>query len=618
MAFSKNTRTQTLETLKHTDLDLLIVGGGITGAGVAIQAAASGVKTGLIEMQDFAEGTSSRSTKLVHGGIRYLKTFDVGVVSDTVKERAVVQGIAPHIPRPFPMLMPIYDEPGSTFDMFSVKIAMNLYDQLADVEGSQYANYTVTRDEVLQREPHLEKTGLQGGGVYLDYVNNDARLVIENIKEADELGASVASHVQATGVIYNDAGQVAGLHVKDLLTDEEFDIHAKLVINTTGPWSDKFKALDNKESQAPTLRPTKGVHLVVDGSRLPVPQPTYLDTGLNDGRMFFVVPREGKTYFGTTDTDYTGDYEHPRVEQEDLDYLLKVINTRYPEAHITIDDIQASWAGLRPLIANNSSSDYNGGGANKGKVSDESFDALIKTVDAYEDKTATRQDVERAISKLETAHAEAAGPTASQVSRGSSLHQAPDGMITLSGGKITDYRKMAAGALALIRRLLAEKFHVETKDIDSKTLQVSGGHFDPANVYDTIAFYTRIAMDAGLPEEDAKDLANRFGSNTSRVVTYVQDGAAPGLSLKETISLRYSINEEMTLNPVDYLLRRTNAILFHAETLPALKQPVIDEMARLLDWDVDEKASEMSRLDAAIAESELTYLKQADTPAAIR
>ncbi|MCI2170068.1 type 1 glycerol-3-phosphate oxidase [Schleiferilactobacillus perolens] len=618
MAFSKNTRKQTIENLKHTDLDLLIGGGGITGAGVAIQAAASGVKTGLIEMQDFAEGTSSRSTKLVHGGIRYLKTFDVGVVSDTVKERAVVQGIAPHIPRPFPMLMPIYDEPGSTFDMFSVKIAMNLYDQLADVEGSQYANYTVTRDEVLQREPHLEKTGLQGGGVYLDYVNNDARLVIENIKEADELGASVASHVQATGVIYNDAGQVAGLHVKDLLTDEEFDIHAKLVINTTGPWSDKFKALDNKESQAPTLRPTKGVHLVVDGSRLPVPQPTYLDTGLNDGRMFFVVPREGKTYFGTTDTDYTGDYEHPRVEQEDLDYLLKVINTRYPEAHITIDDIQASWAGLRPLIANNSSSDYNGGGANKGKVSDESFDALIKTVDAYEDKTATRQDVERAISKLETAHAEAAGPTASQVSRGSSLHQAPDGMITLSGGKITDYRKMAAGALALIRRLLAEKFHVETKDIDSKTLQVSGGHFDPTNVYDTIAFYTRIAMDAGLPEEDAKDLANRFGSNTSRVVTYVQDGAAPGLSLKETISLRYSINEEMTLNPVDYLLRRTNAILFHAETLPALKQPVIDEMARLLDWDADEKASEMSRLDAAIAESELTYLKQADTPAAIR
>lgn len=615
MAFSKNTRKQTIENLKHTDLDLLIVGGGITGAGVAIQAAASGVKTGLIEMQDFAEGTSSRSTKLVHGGIRYLKTFDVGVVSDTVKERAVVQGIAPHIPRPFPMLMPIYDEPGSTFDMFSVKIAMNLYDQLADVEGSQYANYTVTKDEVLQREPHIEATGLQGGGVYLDYVNNDARLVIENIKEADELGAEVASHVQATGVIYNEAGQVAGLHAKDLLTGEEFDIHAKLVINTTGPWSDKFKSLDGKESQAPTLRPTKGVHLVVDGSRLPVPQPTYMDTGLNDGRMFFVVPREGKTYFGTTDTDYTGDYKHPRVEQSDVDYLMKVINTRYPDAHITIDDIEASWAGLRPLIANNSSSDYNGGGANKGKVSDASFNALIKTVDDYEDKTATREDVERAISKLETAHAEAAGLTPSQVSRGSSLTQAPDGMITLSGGKITDYRKMAAGALALIRRLLAEKFHVETKEIDSKKLQVSGGHFDPTNVEATMKFYARIAADAGLPDADAKDLANRFGSNTGRVVTYLEDGAAPGLSLKETISLRYSVNEEMTLTPVDYLLRRTNAILFHAETLAALKQPVIDEMARLLGWDEDEKAIQLARLNAAIDESALAYLKKAATPA---
>lgn len=164
MAFSKETRTQTIDQLKQTELDLLIVGGGITGAGVAIQAAASGLKTGLIEMQDFAEGTSSRSTKLVHGGIRYLKTFDVGVVADTVKERAVVQGIAPHIPRPFPMLLPIYQEAGSTFDMFSIKIAMDLYDRLANVEGSQYANYTVTKDEILQREPHLAADGLQGGG----------------------------------------------------------------------------------------------------------------------------------------------------------------------------------------------------------------------------------------------------------------------------------------------------------------------------------------------------------------------------------------------------------------------------------------------------------------------
>ena len=149
MTFSLESRQQAIQNLKNEQLDLLVIGGGITGAGVAIQAATSGIKTGLIEMQDFAEGTSSRSTKLVHGGIRYLKTFDVGVVADTVSERAVVQGIAPHIPRPTPMLLPIYDEPEATYDMFSVKIAMDLYDKLAGVTGTQYANYTIDRKSVV-------------------------------------------------------------------------------------------------------------------------------------------------------------------------------------------------------------------------------------------------------------------------------------------------------------------------------------------------------------------------------------------------------------------------------------------------------------------------------------
>lgn len=156
MTFSIETRRQSIDALKTQHLDVLIIGGGITGAGVALQASAAKMKTGLIEMQDFAEGTSSRSTKLVHGGIRYLKTFDVEVVADTVKERAVVQSIAPHIPKADPMLLPIYDEPNATFNLFSVKIAMDLYDQLADVTGTKYANYLLTKDEVLARETQLK------------------------------------------------------------------------------------------------------------------------------------------------------------------------------------------------------------------------------------------------------------------------------------------------------------------------------------------------------------------------------------------------------------------------------------------------------------------------------
>ncbi|QAR35852.1 type 1 glycerol-3-phosphate oxidase [Latilactobacillus curvatus] len=608
MTFSLEGRQQVINNLKNEQLDLLVIGGGITGAGVAIQAAASGIKTGLIEMQDFAEGTSSRSTKLVHGGIRYLKTFDVGVVADTVSERAVVQGIAPHIPRPTPMLLPIYDEPEATYDMFSVKIAMDLYDKLAGVTGTQYANYTIDRKEVLQREPGLKSDRLMGAGVYLDFVNNDARLVIENIKEADELGASIASHVKAVGMTYDANGRVNGLKAHDELTDETFDIHAKLVINTAGPWVDKVNALNTEVKAQETLRPTKGIHLVVDSSRLSVPQPTYFDSGLHDGRMIFVVPREGKTYFGTTDTDYTGDFKHPRVEQADVDYLLKAINNRYPSVNIALNDIEASWAGLRPLISNNGSSDYNGGGANSGKVSEESFNNLIKTVDDYENKTAARADVEKAISQLRTAHAEES-VNPSQVSRGSDLKVAENGLITLSGGKITDYRKMAAGALELIRDILKKDFNETVREIDSKKLQVSGGHFDPNNVDDTLKFYAKVAMNKGIDEEDAVDLANRFGSNVSRVVSYADQGAAEGLNLKETISLRYSVNEEMTLTPVDYLLRRTNFILFHNDQLAAIKQPVVDEMARLLNWDDAEKARQTELLDSAIAEAQLDYLK---------
>ncbi|WP_436667398.1 type 1 glycerol-3-phosphate oxidase [Latilactobacillus sakei] len=608
MTFSLESRQQAIQNLKNEQLDLLIIGGGITGAGVAIQSAASGIKTGLIEMQDFAEGTSSRSTKLVHGGIRYLKTFDVGVVADTVSERAVVQGIAPHIPRPTPMLLPIYDEPEATYDMFSVKIAMDLYDKLAGVTGTQYANYTIDRKEVLQREPGLKSDRLMGAGVYLDFVNNDARLVIENIKEADELGATVASHVKAVGMTYDANGRVNGLKAHDELTDETFDIHAKLVINTAGPWVDKVNALNTEVKAQETLRPTKGIHLVVDSSRLSVPQPTYFDSGLHDGRMIFVVPREGKTYFGTTDTDYTGDYKHPRVEQTDVDYLLKAINNRYPSVDIALNDIEASWAGLRPLISNNGSSDYNGGGANSGKVSEESFNNLIKTVDDYENKTAARADVEKAISQLRTAHAEET-VNPSQVSRGSSLKVAENGLMTLSGGKITDYRKMAAGALDMIRDILKKDFNETVREIDSKKLQVSGGHFDPNNVEETLKFYTKVAMSKGISEDDATDLANRFGSNVSRVVSYADQGTAEGLNLKETISLRYSVNEEMTLTPVDYLLRRTNFVLFHNDQLAAIKQPVINEMARLLNWDAAEKERQTAQLDAAIAEAQLDYLK---------
>ncbi|EFY03359.1 type 1 glycerol-3-phosphate oxidase [Streptococcus dysgalactiae] len=607
MEFSKETRRLALQKMQERDLDLLIIGGGITGAGVALQAAASGLDTGLIEMQDFAEGTSSRSTKLVHGGLRYLKQFDVEVVSDTVSERAVVQQIAPHIPKPDPMLLPVYDEPGSTFSMFRLKVAMDLYDLLAGVSNTPAANKVLTKEEVLKREPDLKQEGLLGGGVYLDFRNNDARLVIENIKRANRDGALIASHVKAEDFLLDDKGNIIGVKARDLLTGQEIIIKAKLVINTTGPWSDEIRQFSHKGQPIHQMRPTKGVHLVVDRQKLPVSQPVYVDTGLNDGRMVFVLPREEKTYFGTTDTDYTGDLQHPQVTQEDVDYLLEIVNDRFPNANVTINDIESSWAGLRPLLSGNSASDYNGG--NSGKLSDDSFDHLIDTVKAYINHEDSREAVEKAIKQVETSTSEKElDPSA--VSRGSSFERDENGLFTLAGGKITDYRKMAEGALKVIIQVLKEDFGKSFKLINSTTYPVSGGEINPANVDSELEAYAQLGTLSGLSMDDARYLANLYGSNAPKVFALTRQlKAAEGLSLAETLSLHYAMDYEMALKPTDYFLRRTNHLLFMRDSLDALIVPVIEEMGKHFDWSTDEKVKQEEELRRVIAENDLSALK---------
>ncbi|HEP1407906.1 TPA: type 1 glycerol-3-phosphate oxidase [Streptococcus pyogenes] len=607
MEFSRETRRLALQKMQERDLDLLIIGGGITGAGVALQAAASGLDTGLIEKQDFAQGTSSRSTKLVHGGLRYLKQFDVEVVSDTVSERAVVQQIAPHIPKPDPMLLPVYDEPGSTFSMFRLKVAMDLYDLLAGVSNTPAANKVLTKEEVLKREPDLKQEGLLGGGVYLDFRNNDARLVIENIKRANRDGALIASHVKAEDFLLDDNGKIIGVKARDLLSDQEIIIKAKLVINTTGPWSDEIRQFSHKGQPIHQMRPTKGVHLVVDRQKLPVSQPVYVDTGLNDGRMVFVLPREEKTYFGTTDTDYTGDLEHPQVTQEDVDYLLGVVNNRFPNANVTIDDIESSWAGLRPLLSGNSASDYNGG--NSGKVSDDSFDHLVDTVKAYINHEDSREAVEKAIKQVETSTSEKElDPSA--VSRGSSFERDENGLFTLAGGKITDYRKMAEGALTGIIQILKEEFGKSFKLINSKTYPVSGGEINPANVDSEIEAYAQLGTLSGLSMDDARYLANLYGSNAPKVFALTRQlTAAEGLSLAETLSLHYAMDYEMALKPTDYFLRRTNHLLFMRDSLDALIDPVINEMAKHFEWSDQERVAQEDDLRRVIADNDLSALK---------
>lgn len=577
MAFSIKTREEEIERLKNEKLDLLVIGGGITGAGVALQASAAKMKTGLIDMQDFGSGTSSRSTRLVHGGIRYLKTFDVQVVSDTVKERAVIQHIAPHMTQPDPMILPIYDEPGAAFTMFSVKVAMDLYDHLAGIEGdsplTKYANYTMDKEETLKREPQLNSKNLLGAGVYLDYQNNDSRLVLENVKKAHELGCLAVSRLKCVEILHDDQKQANGVRVHDNLTGEDFEIHADVIINTSGPWSDLVRQSDKEVYKKPRLRPTKGVHLVVDQSRLTVPQPTYFGSGTDDGRMIFTIPREGKTYFGTTDTDFRGDYAHPTVEQGDVDYLLGIINKKYPSAHLTIDDVEASWAGVRPLIEVEVEGNEAADAATGASVSDST-----------------------------------SAPSA--VSRGSSLTEAEDGLITLAGGKLTDYRIMANGAMEKILEKLHDKFSKNFTLQDSAEIKVAGGDFDSDNAEEELARIAKEGEEAGLSKADATEIANLFGSEAEQIYDYARTiKPADGLSLGETAALDYSLAEEMTLTPVDYLLRRTYHILFKSDTLNEVKTGVVNRMADYYGWDKVQREEYETELRNEIEESRLEDLK---------
>ncbi len=608
MDLSIKNRQPTLDALQNNEFDVLIIGGGITGAGLALQAAASGLETGLIEMQDFSEGTSSRSTKLVHGGLRYLKNFDVEVVSDTVTERAVVQQIAPHIPKATPMLIPLYDEEGSTFDPFRLKVAMDLYDSLAGVTGTTHANFELSKEEVIKRLPGIQTEGLLGGGNYLDYSNSDVRLVIENIKQAHEDGAIVASRVKATGYTFDDEDRINGVEVEDVLTGETFTIKARTVVNASGPWSDKVRNLStDPNEEVHQMRPTKGVHLVIDDSVLKVPQPIYFDTGLNDGRMVFVIPREGKTYFGTTDKDYNGDLKEPTVTQEDVDYLLDVVNRRFPKADITLEQVESSWAGLRPLIAGNSSSDYNGG--DSGKIQEDSFNKLIEVVKRYLDEEASREDVEKTVGNLEGSLSEQSLDP-SEVSRGSQLDVDDNGLITIAGGKITDYRKMAEGALKKTVEILRDDFNRPFRLINSKTYPVSGGKFDPENVDKELELLVRQGVQNGFVQRDAEYLTHLYGSNVIKIYNLAKDIEEDDrLEKRHLYSLHYALRHEAIATPVDFFLRRTNLMLFRRDEVTPMIDPVLDIMGEYLEWSEADKQKYRQDLEETLAKNDLVELK---------
>ena len=339
--FSSRTRTRNLETLSNKEFDLLVIGGGITGAGILRDAALRGLRVALVERRDYAAGTSSRSSKLIHGGLRYLGQGDVALVMEAANERRAVRRIVPHLARPIQMLVPVHSRSG----YLTISAGLFTYDRMARVLKEE-RNQMLGRDETLALEPTLRADRIYGAGLYYEYLTDDARLVMANVKAAAALGAVAVNHAEITDFVV-ESGHLVGALVKDAVTGAELPVRAKIIVNAAGPWVDAVRLLQSG-GERPRLHLTKGIHLVVPSERVPVSRIVVMNT--LDKRSVFVVPRGAVAYLGTTDTDYEGRYDNPAITMDDAQYLLDAANATFQIDRLGFDDVVGAWAGLRPLL----------------------------------------------------------------------------------------------------------------------------------------------------------------------------------------------------------------------------------------------------------------------------
>ncbi|MEK5231218.1 glycerol-3-phosphate dehydrogenase/oxidase [Lysinibacillus sp. FSL K6-0232] len=539
--FSFEQRPKILLYLEHYSFDVLVIGGGITGAGIALDAASRGLSVALIDMQDFSAGTSSRSTKLIHGGLRYLKQFDVGVVAEVGREREIVYDNAVHVTTPEKMLLPLYKK--GSLSPLTTSLALKVYDRLAGVK-KQERRTMLSAEETLALEPLLNPDGLVGGGYYVEYRTDDARLTIEVLKKAAEHGALCVNYAEMTAFIY-DRKKLVGIKVKDHVTGRIFDVHAAQIVNAAGPWVDvirqKDKVTDNKQ-----LRLTKGVHIVVSQKYFPLKQAVYFD--IVDGRMAFAIPRDGKAYIGTTDTVFEGDPIHPVATKKDVDYLIEAAKKVFPTATITKDTIESTWAGVRPLI--------------------------------YEK-----------------------GKDPSEISRKDEIWIAPSGLMTIAGGKLTGYRQMAE---TIVDKIVKLRRYKHAGPCLTRELSLSGAKgINAINFPDYIAYKAREGVQYGLNYDEAKQLVQKYGTNVDALfdrVKYLHEhGSTMPLALHAM--LLYGIEAEMVYTPSDFFIRRTGLLYFDIEAVKLYKQQVVQVMQQRLNYTEAQKNAYITQLDQAIMDA---------------
>lgn len=544
-SFSSLDRKRRFEGIAESTYELIVIGGGITGAGIALDAVTRGMSVLLVEMQDFAAGTSSRSTKLVHGGLRYLKQLEVGMVAEVGKERAVVYENGPHVTTPEWMLLPIHQ--GGTFGKFSTSVGLMVYDFLAGVKrGERRSMLSVS--ETLKREPLLKQEGLKGGGYYVEYRTDDARLTLEVMKEAAARGAVLFNYAKAESLNYDTNGRITGITVRDMLDGEVRTVTGTKIVNAAGPWVDQVREMD-KSKKGKMLQLTKGVHLVIDQSKFPLRQAVYFDTP--DGRMVFAIPRDGKTYVGTTDTVYKANPVRPLITVEDRDYILKAIHYMFPDVKLSAADVESGWAGVRPLI-------------------------------------------------LEE------GKSPSEISRKDEIWESPSGLITIAGGKLTGYRKMADTVVDLVAIRIQEQGGQTFGPGITKNLPISGGHIGGSRQFpEFVRKQADIGAAQGIDRKLAEQWAQMYGSNVTELFRLASAGSdqaeASALPVSVLVPLMYAIQYELASKPTDFFIRRTGSLLFNIQWTRKWKEPVMDYMASVLAWSEQQRTEYARELDEELA-----------------
>jgi len=540
-------RAAYLEQLARDQFDVLVIGGGITGAGVALDAAARGYRVALVEKADFASGTSSKSTKLAHGGIRYLPQFDFAMIHEGVVERGLMVRHAPFLVRPQPFVIPVYEDmhwpsslpirPRTAFGLdLLLDIGLWMYDLMAG-RLNIGRHKRISAEKTVERAPKLRSRGLKKALLYYDAQTNDAQLTVTLLRTAAQFGAVVTNYTEVTSFTRAN-GKLNGAVVRDVLTNQQLTISARHIINATGVFSEQVVALTGDESKA-TIEPSKGIHLVVDRERLRISDTAVVLPETEDGRILYVIPWQSRAIIGTTDTG-SGNLDDPQAGPEDIAYLIRHIN-QYLEVNLTNDDILSVYAGYRPLVKSR-------------------------------------------------------GARAADLSRTHVVLQEVNGMVTIVGGKLTTYRRMAQDTVDVLAKRDGMPISQPTKNL---LLAGAIGWRDARREIEARG------QQLGLAPDIIEHLEFNFGSHARSILDLIEKDE----SLRERLvpdlpyvraEVVYACRAEMAMTLEDMLARRTRIILEDGARGASIAPQVASLMARELGWSSDQTNSQVEQYRALV------------------